>query len=83
MTLDTLNKFMLLPQCEINRSTYTISLPNGSQFLFKGIDDGGEKIKSITSLTDIVIEEATEIPLMNLHSLTCDSVPKHQIFKST
>ena len=61
MALDTLNKFMLLSQCEINRSTYTISLPNGSQFLFKGIDDGGEKIKSITSLTDIVIEEATEI----------------------
>jgi phage terminase large subunit len=61
MALDTLDKFMLLPQCEVNRSTYTIILPNGSQFLFKGIDDGGEKIKSITSLTDIVIEEATEI----------------------
>lgn len=61
MALDTLDKLRLLPQCDINRSTYTIILPNGSQFLFKGIDDGGEKIKSITSLTDIVIEEATEI----------------------
>lgn len=61
MTLDTLSKFQLLDRCQINRTTYTIDFPNGSQFLFKGIDDGGEKIKSITNITDIVIEEATEL----------------------
>lgn len=61
MTLDTLTKFQLLDKCQINRTTYTIDFPNGSQFLFKGIDDGGEKIKSITNITDIVIEEATEL----------------------
>ena len=61
MTLDTLSKFKLLDRCQINRTTYTIDFPNGSQFLFKGIDDGGEKIKSITNITDIVIEEATEL----------------------
>lgn len=61
MTLDTLTKFRLLDLCQINRTTYTIDFPNGSQFLFKGIDDGGEKIKSITNITDIVIEEATEL----------------------
>lgn len=61
MTLDTLTKFQLLDRCQINRTTYTIDFPNGSQFLFKGIDDGGEKIKSITNITDIVIEEATEL----------------------
>ena len=61
LTLDTLTKFQLLDLCQINRTTYTIDFPNGSQFLFKGIDDGGEKIKSITNITDIVIEEATEL----------------------
>lgn len=63
MALDTLSKFQVLNLCEINRTTYTINLPNGSILLFKGIDDGGEKIKSITGITDIVIEEATEITL--------------------
>lgn len=62
MTLDTLTKFQLLNMCRINNTTLTIDLPNGSQFLFKGLDDS-EKIKSITGITDIVIEEATEITL--------------------
>lgn len=61
MTLDTLEKLKMLDYCRINRTTYTIEVENGSIFLFKGIDDGGEKIKSITGLTDIVIEEATEL----------------------
>lgn len=43
-----------------NKTDMTITLPNGSEFLFKGIDDP-EKIKSITDITDIVIEEATEL----------------------
>ena len=41
-------------------SNYTIKLPNGSMFLFKGLDDS-EKIKSITDITDIFCEEATEL----------------------
>ena len=46
----------------INRSEMTCELINGSQFLFKGLDDS-EKVKSIQGITDIVIEEATEISL--------------------
>ena len=46
--------------CRINKSDYEIELPNGSIFLFKGLDDP-EKIKSIDGITDIVIEEATEL----------------------
>lgn len=46
----------------INKSEMIIDLVNGSRFLFKGLDDS-EKIKSIHGLTDIVIEEATEITL--------------------
>ena len=46
--------------CRVNKSDYEIELPNGSVFLFKGLDDP-EKIKSIDGITDIVIEEATEL----------------------
>ena len=46
--------------CRVNRSDYEIELPNGSVFIFKGLDDP-EKIKSIDGITDIVIEEATEL----------------------
>lgn len=61
MVLDTLSHFQLTSSCRINNTTLTIELPNGSIFLFKGIDDGGEKIKSIAGITDIIIEEATEL----------------------
>ena len=46
--------------CRVNRSDLEIELPNGSIFLFKGLDDP-EKIKSIDGITDIVIEEGTEL----------------------
>ena len=58
--MDTLSKWQLLQYCKINLSNYTITLPNGSMFLFKGLDDS-EKIKSITEITDIFCEEATEL----------------------
>lgn len=58
--MDTLSKWQLLQYCRINLSNYTITLPNGSMFLFKGLDDS-EKIKSITDITDIFCEEATEL----------------------
>lgn len=57
---ELLSKWRLLPYCKVNLSTYTVTLPNGSVFLFKGMDDP-EKIKSITDITDIWIEEATEL----------------------
>ena len=57
-----LKQFKLYEYCDVNLSTFTITLPNGSIFLCKGLDDS-EKIKSITAITDIWIEEATEINL--------------------
>ena len=50
----------ILKRCKVNETNLTINLPNGSILLFKGIDDS-EKIKSITDITDIWIEEATEL----------------------
>ena len=57
---ETLAKWGLYGYANINLSTYTITLPNGSVFLFKGMDDS-EKIKSITDITDIWVEEGTEL----------------------
>lgn len=58
--IDTLKKWRLYPYCKINLSTYTITLPNDSVLLFKGMDDS-EKIKSIADVSDIWCEEATEL----------------------
>lgn len=60
LIVDMLKKWKLYEHCTINQSTYTIILPNESVFLFKGLDDS-EKIKSITDITDIWVEEASEI----------------------
>lgn len=60
LIIDLLKKWQLYAHCTVNQTTYTITLPNESVFLFKGLDDS-EKIKSITDITDIWCEEATEL----------------------
>ena len=60
LMIDLLKKWHLYEHCTINQTTYTITLPNESVFLFKGLDDS-EKIKSITDITDAWIEEASEV----------------------
>lgn len=62
LLLDTLDQFGIRDKCSINRTDFTITLPNGSMFLCMGLDDP-EKIKSITGLTDAWLEEATEFSL--------------------
>lgn len=62
LLLDTLTQFGIIRMCSINKTDYTITLPNGSQFLCMGLDDP-EKIKSITGLTDAWLEESTEFSL--------------------
>ena len=59
LVLDTLVEWGRYSKCNINKSVFTIELENGSIILFKGMDDS-EKIKSITGITDIWAEEATE-----------------------
>ena len=78
LMIDILKKWRLYAHCKINLSTYTIILPNDSVLLFKGLDDS-EKIKSITDITDIWCEEATELSLdeytqldLRLRALTDD-----------
>ena len=55
-----LSDWKIYSMCNINKSDMTIAFPNGSTFLFKGIDDP-ERIKSIAGITDVWIEESTEL----------------------
>ena len=55
-----LSQWQLYEECKINKTDLTIELPNGSNFIFKGMDDP-EKIKSIAGIDDIWVEECTEI----------------------
>lgn len=67
--LACLGDFGLLDRCKVNMTDYRITLPNGAEFLFKGMDDP-EKIKSIKGISDIVMEEATEFTLDDYTQLT-------------
>lgn len=76
--LDCLSRWQLLPLCKVNQTNYTITLPNGSQFLFKGMQDP-ERIKSIKGLSDVVMEEASEFTLDDYTQLTLRlREPKHR-----
>ena len=57
---NTLKQFQISNLAKINQTNMTIELPNGSSFLLMGIDNF-EKVKSIPNITDIIIEEASEI----------------------
>lgn len=59
----------LLGACKVNNSAYRIELPNGAQFVFKGLDNS-EKIKSIKGISDVVMEEASEFTLDDYTQLT-------------
>lgn len=59
----------ILDRCKVNNTDFRITLPNGAEFLFKGMDDP-EKIKSIKGLSDVVMEEATEFTLEDYTQLT-------------
>lgn len=68
LVVDTLSQIGALPYCGVNKSVFTIELPNRSILLFKGMDDS-EKIKSITGITDIWAEEATEFSEEDIEQL--------------
>ena len=60
--IDMLHTFKIYDKCVVNKSEMKIKLPNESILLFKGLDDP-ERIKSITGITDIFLEECTEFSL--------------------
>lgn len=76
--IDCLSTWKLLPFCKVNQTSYTIKLPNGGMFLFKGMQDP-ERIKSIKGLSDVVMEEASEFNQDDFTQLTLRlREPKHK-----
>nr|DAX43668.1 MAG TPA: terminase large subunit [Caudoviricetes sp.] len=65
----TLSYFGILNMCKVNMSAFRIELPNGAEFIFKGMDNS-EKIKSIKGVSDVVMEEASEFTLDDYTQLT-------------
>ena len=65
----TLSYFGIINMCKINMSAFRIELPNGAEFIFKGMDNQ-EKIKSIKGISDVVMEEASEFTLDDYTQLT-------------
>ena len=59
LQLDILRQWKLLGLCKVNKSDRTITLPNGSQFIFLGLDDE-QKLLSINNVSDIFVEEVFE-----------------------
>lgn len=66
--ISILSEWKIYDRCIVRESLLTIELPNGSKFLFKGLDDP-EKIKSISGIDDIVVEECTEIDMQDFNQL--------------
>ena len=58
---EQLETFGLMPSCKINKTERTILLPNGSQFIFFGLDEE-TKLLSLQNISDIWVEEAFEVP---------------------
>lgn len=84
LVLNMLSDWNISTYCNINKSDMTIELPNGSIFLFKGLDDP-ERIKSIVGITDVWCEECTELTAEDFDQLTLrvrDRVPYLQFFCS-
>ena len=60
LVLEQLDQWQIRRYCKVRITDYAIELPSGSTLLFKGLDDA-ERIKSIVGITDVWIEEATEL----------------------
>lgn len=73
--MKAINNFNMQSLFTLNRTDYSLTCINGCQILSAGLDDP-EKIKSITPingvLTDIWIEEATEVEYEDVQQLKKD-----------
>ena len=78
LTTDLLADSGMLQFCRINKSDFTIQISNGSEFIFKGLDDP-EKIKSIHGITDIIVEEATDLTLHDFTQLNLRLRPGREV----
>jgi len=68
LVLEIINSYGCASLFKVNKTDMVIECINGNKILFKGLDDP-EKIKSINAITDIVIEEATELDAADIRQL--------------
>lgn len=58
--LEQIEFFQLTSYCDINKTERTIKLPNGSQFIFQGLDEE-TKLLSLQNISDVFVEECYEV----------------------
>ena len=58
---EILTKWKIINLCNINNSNMIITLPNGTEIIFLGLDDE-TKLLSISGITCIFVEEVFEVP---------------------
>jgi len=56
---EILDSFQMTKYCKIRESDFNITLPNGSEIIFMGLDDE-QKLLSISNISDVFIEEVFE-----------------------
>lgn len=79
--IERLSDWGILEYCDVRHSNNRrIILPNGSEFLFKGLDNP-EKIKSVKGVSDIIMEEATEFTLDDFTQLNLRLREKKHAYK--
>lgn len=80
--VDLLRDMGMLWAWNVNKSTYTITSPDGVKIICGGMDDP-EKVKSIKDPTIIVMEEATEFTKKDFQQLNLrlrkEGVPNHLV----
>jgi len=65
---EIISSYDCMPLFKVNKTDMTIECINGNKFIFTGIDDV-EKLKSIQGITDIIIEEASELEITDYRQL--------------
>lgn len=65
---EVISSYDCMPLFKVNKTDMTIECINGNKFIFTGIDDV-EKLKSIQGITDIIIEEGSEIEIGDYRQL--------------
>lgn len=84
LMIQQLRFFKMLSYCDVNKTDRQITLPNGSQIIFMGLDDEC-KLLSLTDISDIWIEEAFEVSqdiAQQLNLRMRSNKPNQQLFLS-
>lgn len=66
---DVLKDFKLYEYCKVRESDFYIQLPNGSEFIFVGLDDE-TKLLSIQNISDVFVEEIWEVSKETIDQLS-------------